>query len=174
MVRNNSLKILGVLGFFLLLVISQISCKKDIAIDYNGYNDLLENSPMLLWGSSKEEVKIKYPDVKEARYDLDNTLREYNLNGKIKGRHFEFIDNKLFFVAVTYGNYNDNELDLLKKELHEDYGILLIEDNGTIEAWYIIKNENNEIVFVIDKSRNNIVNCSYINPVLRDRDMNEK
>jgi len=122
---------------------------------------------MLLWGSSKEEVKINYPNVEE----FNNNFYEHNLKGKVKNRFFEFINNKLFFVGVSYGNYSDNELDLLKNELQKNYGISLIEDNGTIEWWHIKSNENNNIVFTINKLQNNMVNCSYINPSLRD--MNE-
>jgi hypothetical protein len=59
-------------------------------------------------------------------------------------------------------------LDSLKKELQKKYGILLIEDNGTIESWHIKSNDNNNIVFTINKLQNNMVTCSYINPSLRD------
>jgi hypothetical protein len=52
--------------------------------------------------------------------------------------------------------------------LERKYGIRLIEDNGTIETWYIKNTENNDIVFVINKLENNMVRCSYINPTLRD------
>ena len=146
----------------LLLVLLQVSCQNN---EFIGYKDLLVKSPLLLWGSSKEEVKSKYPDVEE----IDNYFFENNLNGKIKNRLFEFIDNKLFFVGVSYGSYSNEELDLLRNELEKNYGISLLEDNGTIESWHIKSNENNNIVFMINKLQNNIVNCSYINPLLRDR-----
>ena len=94
-----------------LIVLLQVSCQKNN--EYIGYNDLLVKSPMLLWGSSKEEVKNKYPNVEE----YCNGLWEMNLNGQIKQRYFNFIDNELYFVGVSYGNYSDYDLNLLKNRL---------------------------------------------------------
>jgi hypothetical protein len=166
MENNNRLKIFGYWIFFFLSIISQISCKEENIFEdiFTGYNDLLDNSPMLLWGSSKQEVKYKYSNVEET----GNEFFEYNLNGKIKFRVFYFVDNKLYFVGVSYGEYNNDELDLLRSKIQKNFGIILLEDNGTIESWYIEDNENNAIVFTINKLRNNTVNCSYINPILRD------
>lgn len=146
-----------------LLVLLMLSCQKNI--EYIGYNDLLESSPILLWGSSKDDVKNKYPNVEER----DNALWEYNLNGRIIQRFFDFIGNELYFVGVSYGNYSNDALGILKNVLEKEHGIFTIEDNGTIETWHIKTDENNNIVFVINKLENNMVNCSYINPVLRDK-----
>jgi hypothetical protein len=130
----------------------------------------LVNSPILLWGSSIEELKNNYPNIEEFGVNT-NMFTEYNLDGQIKGRMFRFINNKLFMIHVSYGEYSNNRLDLLRKDLQKKYGIFPIEDNGTIEAWYIKNDENDEIAFLINKLQNNTVNASYINPPLRDLDL---
>ena len=157
---------MGVLIFTFLLILSHVSCQKNN--EFIGYNDLLENSPMILWGSSKDEVKIKFPNVVERDYPFDNILWEMNLNGQIKQRYFKFYNNKLYLVRVSYGNYNDDELNILKNKLEKVYGIKLINENETSEFWHIKDNENNIIVLSIDKFNNKMVNCSYINSVLMD------
>ena len=162
MENNNVLKIVIIFS----LVLFQISCQKDEV--FIGYNDLLVNSPMLLWGSSIENMKNNYPNIEE--FSNNNMFRECDLNGQIKFRLFSFTNNKLFYVAVSYGEYNNEEMELLKNNLQEKYGIYLIEDNGTIETWYINSNKDNQIVFNINKIENNTVNCSYINPTLREID----
>ncbi|MDR1859232.1 MAG: hypothetical protein LBQ69_07160 [Treponema sp.] len=160
-------KILQVIGvgflFYLLLVSCQQSQRNETFI---GYSDVIVNSPTLLWGSSTEDLKNKYPNVVNESGD-NITFDEYNLNGKI-WRFFDFIDNQLWRVGVSYGEHSDDELDLLRKDLQKKYGISLIEDNGTIEAWYLESNEYNQIVFLINKLENNTINCSYINPPLMD------
>jgi hypothetical protein len=151
--------------FISSLGIFQVSCQKNK--EFIGYNDLLYNSSSLLWGSSIEEVKNKYPNIEKSGFggyeDDKNTL-----TGKMQSRFFRFYDNQLYMVLINYGTYNDNELDLLRNNLQKKYGIKLIEDNGTIENWYITDNENNATVFAINKIENNTVRCSYINPKLRD------
>jgi hypothetical protein len=170
------------ISFFLFLfALFQISCKK--SKEFIGYNDLVDDSPKILWGSSYEEVKNKYPNIEEpvlnieiirnferieAFYELNKTFNEPKLDGKIKFRNFEFIDNKLFAVYVSYGSYSSEMLGLLKKEIEKKYGKITTEDNGTIESWYIVNTENNLIVIVINKLQNNVVYCSYIYPPLND------
>jgi len=145
--------------------IFQVSCQKNK--EFIGYNDLLYNSPSLLWGSSIEEVKNKYPNIEKRGFNGYDDIKN-NLTGQIQSRFFRFYDNQLYMVLINYGTYNDAELDLLKNNLQIKYGKYLIEDNGTIENWYIADNENNAITFVINKIENNTVRCSYINPKLRD------
>ena len=153
--------------YFLIFSLSifQVSCQKNK--EFIGYNDLLYNSPSLLWGSSLEEVKSKYPNIEKSSfggyYDDKN-----NLTGKTQSRFFRFYDNQLYMVLINYGTYNDDELDLLRSNLQKKYGIHLIEDNGTIESWYMADNENNTTAFTINKLENNTVRGSYINPKLRD------
>jgi hypothetical protein len=148
----------------LLSGIFQISCQKND--EFIGYKDLLDNSPMLLWGSSIEQVKNKYPNIEKNGFDGYDDKN--NLTGKIQSRFFRFYDNQLYMVLINYGTYNDDELDLLRNNLQRKYGIYLIEDNGTIETWYMEDNENNATAFAVNKLENNTVRCSYINPKLRD------
>jgi hypothetical protein len=164
----NKYKIIKIAGYCVLLFsfgIFQVSCQNNKK--FTGYNDLLYNSPSLSWGSSIEEVKSKYPNIEKnvfGEYDDDKN----NLPGQIQSRIFFFHDNQLYTVLVNYGAYNDDELDLLRNNLQKKYGIYLIEDNGTIESWYIADNENNTTAFAINKLEDNTVRCSYINPKLRD------
>jgi hypothetical protein len=171
MKENETLKI--VLGLIFSLILFQISCQQEKEQTFIGYDDLLVNSPMLLWGSSIEEFKNKYPDIEEFGNSDDQNFTEQifteqNFNGKINARYFRYFNNKLYMVHVSYGNYSNNELDSLKDNLQKKYGINLIEDNGTIETWYLEGNEDTQIVFLINKVENNMLNCSYINPHLRD------
>jgi hypothetical protein len=147
------------LGIFLVL------CQKDK--EFTGYKDLLYNLPALLWGSSIEEVKSKYPNIEKNGFGGYDDNRN-NLTGQIQSRMFFFYDNQLYKALINYGTYNDNELDLLRKNIQKKYGIFLIEDNGTIEFWDIADNENNVTVFTINKLENNTVRGSYINPKLMD------
>jgi len=169
---KHTIKIIWFLIFCNCLLF--ISCPKSKT---KGYNDLIWNSPELLWGSSINEFKNKYPNVKE--FSEVNKLKdveivfyeaiERSLNEHaIEGRYFHFYNNRLFKVDVCYGNYNQVELDLLKNNLQKKYGIDLIENNGTIEGWHINIDKNNKIVFLINILDNNTVNCSYINPFLND------
>jgi hypothetical protein len=173
------------ISFFLFLfALFQISCKK--SKEFIGYNDLVDDSPKILWGSSLEEVKNKYPNIEEpvlnielirnlerieALYEHNKAFYEPKLDGKIKFRNFEFIDNKLFAVYVSYGSYSSEMLELLKEEIEKKYGKITTEDNGTIESWYIVNTENNLIVIVINKLQNNVVNCSYIYPPLNEENL---
>jgi len=82
---------------------------------------------------------------------------------------------------MEYNGYNDIIVDspalllnLLKKDLQKKYGLYLIEDNGTIESWYLEKNEHTQIVFNINKIENNTIYGSYLNPPLRDLDMKKQ
>lgn len=161
-------KIIKVVGYYFLifsLVLFQTSCQK--SKEFIGYNDLLYNSPTLLWGSSIEEVKSKYPNIEKnpfgGYYDDKN-----NLLGQIKSRVFNFYNNQLFSVEISYGTYSDDDLNLLKNNFIKKYGSFNIEENGTIEDWFVINNENNQVVFVINKLQNNMIYCSYINPPLRE------
>ena len=70
-------------------------------------------------------------------------------------------------VYVHYGQYSNEKLKLLKNNIQKIYGIKLIEDNGTIESWYIENNEYNSIVFLINKLENNTIRGTYQNPELR-------
>jgi len=161
--RRNKLKIVE-FGFLFLLFSCHQSLQNETII---GYNDVIITSPTLLWGSSIEALKNKYPNVVNESGD-NSTFDEYNLNGKI-WRFFDFIDNQLWRVGVCYGEYSDEELDLLRKNLQKNYGLSLIEDNGTIEVWHLEGNDDyNQIVFAINKIKNNTVNCSYINPFLSE------
>ena len=146
----------------------------------DGYNDILINSQTILWGSSIEILKNTFPNVIYETYDEifignpnDKTFHEYNFNGEKTIRFFDFINNQLWRVGVSYGQKSNSELDLLREELQKKYGLFPIEDNGTIESWYLELNEHNEIVFVINKLQNNTINTSYINPQLREIHMKE-
>jgi hypothetical protein len=167
--KRNALKIIG-LGFLLYNYLLLISCQENTTlIDDIEYNDLLVTSPSIRWGSSPEELKRKYPNVVNESGD-NMTFDEYNLNGKV-WRSFRFIDNKLWGIFVSYGEYGEDELDLLRNDLQEKHGISSIHDNGTIETWDLGNNEYTQIVFVTNKLMNNTVNCSYLNPPLRDLQM---
>jgi helix-turn-helix protein len=74
-------------------------------------------------------------------------------------------------VQVSYGNYSSEMLELLKENIIKKYEKITVEDNGTIESWHIENNKNNEIVILINKLQNNVVNCSYIFPPLRDESL---
>ena len=164
--RKNILKIIG-LGFLFFNYLLLISCQQNLQNEtFIGYNDVIIGSPTLLWGSSIEDLKNKYPNAINESGD-NISFDEYNLDGKI-WRYFDFVDNKLWMVGVSYGEYSNDELDLLRNDLQKNYGISLIEDNGTIEVWHLEDNEYNQIVFAINKISNNAVNCSYINPSLRE------
>jgi uncharacterized Rmd1/YagE family protein len=159
--KKNMLKVIG----FVFLV----SCQQnETFMEYNGYNDIIVDSPALLWSSSRENFQKKYPMVSE--FGDNNIYFENNLDGKITSRFFDFLDNQLWRVGVCYGEYSDDELDLLKKDLQKKYGIYLIEDNGTIETWYLENNEHTQIVFNINKIEHNTIYGSYLNPPLRDLD----
>jgi hypothetical protein len=162
----NRYKIIKIIGYCFLIFslgLFQVSCKKNK--EFLGYKDLLDNSPMLLWGSSVEEVKSKYPDIEDFGNNDDNYILKYIPDG---GKYFHFFNNQLFMVHVFGGIFAGDKLDALKNDIQKNYGIYLIEDNGTIESWYIINNENNAIAFTINKIENNKVYCSYVNPKLRD------
>jgi len=163
-------KILQIIGLWFLFYLLLTSCQQSQRNEtFIGYNDVILNSPTLLWGSSIEELKNKYPNV--VNESSDNIIfDEYNLNEKI-WRSFDFLDNQLWRVCVSYGKYSEDELDLLRKGLQKNHGIYSIYDNGTIETWHLESNENNQIVFTINKIENNTVNCSYINPPLMDLQM---
>jgi hypothetical protein len=166
--RNVSIKI--VVFFIILFALSQVSCQKNKV--FIGYNDLVNDSPKLLWGSSLEELKSKYPNVVETmNIGIIKEFDEGKMDGQIKYRGFQFINNKLFMVLASYGNYSSEMLELLKENIVKKYGKITIEDNGTIESWYIENNKNNEIVILINKIENNVVNCSYIFPPLRDESL---
>jgi len=167
MKKNKTLKTANCFFSLLLLILLQTSCQENEP--FIGYDDILVNSPALVWGSSINEIKKKYPNVEESGY---NCFNEINPDERIKARFFNFYNNQLFWVGVSYGSYTAEELNILKKELQKKHGDFLIEDNGTIESWYIKRDNNNEIVFLINKLQNNTINCSYINPSLRDKDMN--
>ena len=145
-----------------------------------GYNDVLIDSQTILWGSSIEILKNTFPNVNYETYDEifignpnDETFYEYNFHGEKTIRFFDFINNQLWRVGVSYGQKSNSELDLLRGEFQKQYGLFLIEDNGSIESWYLEFNEHNEIVFVINKLQNNTINASYINPQLRKIHMKE-
>jgi len=130
----------------------------------DGYIDLLYDSPKVLWGSSIEEVKSKYPNIEESYfggYD-DN---ENNLNGRIESRIFHFYNNKLYMVNISYGFYKKDEVDILKKELQKKYGDFLIKYD---EYWYVINKKNNQVVFSITYMGNYLVNCIYINQQIKN------
>jgi hypothetical protein len=166
--RKISIKI--VVFFIILFALSQVSCQKNKV--FIGYNDLVDDSPKLLWGSSLKEVKNKYANVVETmNIGIIKEFDEGNIDGQIKYRSFQYINNKLFIVHVSYGNYSSEMLELLKENIIKKYGKIKIEDNGTIESWYIENNKNNEIVILINKIENNVVNCSYIFPPLRDESL---
>jgi len=163
-------KVLHIIGFGFIFYFLLVSCQQSQPNEtFIGYNDVISNSPTLLWGSSTDDLEKKYPNVVNESGD-NITFDEYNSNGKV-WRSFDFIDNQLWRVCVSYGEYSNDELDLLKKDLQKKYGIFLIEGNDTIEFWHLESNEYNQIVFAINKLKNNTVNCSYINPPLRDLQM---
>ena len=183
-------KIIGILLF--LIVVLYVSCQLSTISAENiiskvqtdeisvGYNDVLVNSQTILWGSSIEIMKNTFPNVIIETYDEifignpnDETFYEYNFDGEKTIRFFDFINNQLWRVGVSYGQNSNSELDLLREELQKKYGLFPIEDNGTIESWYLELNEDNETVFVINKLQNNTINASYINPPLRDIHMKE-
>ena len=176
----------------LLIFIFNISCQQaNISIEglinkistdeiSVGYNDVLINSQTILWGSSIEILKNTFPNAINETYDEiiignpnDETFYEYNFYGEKTIRFFDFINNQLWRVVVSYGQNSNSELDLLREEFQNKYGLFPIEENGTIESWYLELNENNEIVFVINKLKNNTINASYINPQLREIHMKE-
>jgi hypothetical protein len=160
-------KVLQIIGLGFLFYLLLVSCQQSQPDEtFIGYNDVISNSPTLLWGSSTENLKNKYQNVVNESGD-NITFDEYNSNGKI-WRFFDFIDNQLWRVGVSYGEFSDDELELLRKDLQKKHGISLIEGNDTIEIWHLESNEYNQIVFAINKLKNNTVNCSYINPPLRD------
>ena len=183
-------KIIGILPF--LIVVFGVSCQQSnisteslinkIPTDEisTGYNDVLVNTQTILWGSSIEILKNTFPNVIYETYDEifignpnDETFYEYNFHGEKTIRFFDFINNQLWRVGVSYGQKSNSELDLLRGEFQKQYGLFLIEDNGSIESWYLEFNEHNEIVFVINKLQNNTINASYINPQLREIHMKE-
>jgi hypothetical protein len=102
-------------------------------------------------------LKNKFSNVTFETYDEifgnpnDETFFEYNFNGEKTIRFFDFINNQLWRVGVSYGQNSNSELDLLRKEFQKKYGLFPIEDNGTIESWYLELDEYNEIVFLINK-----------------------
>jgi len=120
---------------------------------------------VLLWGSSIGDVKNKYPYIEENElgYFTDN-----NLSGEIVDRYFDFIDNKLCMVSVHYGNYSNNDLNILRKTLKKNYGIRLIKDDSIYTHWYINNKLNNIIVFEINKFQDNSLSCYYMNNQLVD------
>ena len=167
--KRNALKIIG-LGFLFYTYFFLISCQENTTlIEDIGYNDLLVASPSIRWGSSTEELRKKYSNVVNESGD-NVSFDEYNPNGKVR-RSFHFIDNQLWGVFVSYGEYSGNDLDLLRKDLQERHGINSISDNGTIETWDLESNEHTQITFITNKLINNTVNCSYMNPPLRDLQM---
>jgi len=99
----------------------------------------------------------------------EETFNEYYFNGEKTIRFFNFIENQLYWVGVSYGQYSNGELDLFKENLQKIFGTFPIEDNGTIEEWYLEMKEYNTIVFTINKLQNNTLNASYMNPYLRDK-----
>jgi hypothetical protein len=153
-----------------LSVLVQMSCKTNKS--FIGYNDLVNDSPKLLWSSSIEDLIDKYPNAVETMdKGIIKEFDEYKLDGKVKYRNFQFINNKLFMVLASYGNYSFEMLELLREDIEKKYGKITIENNGTIESWYIENNKNNQIVLLINKLENNVVNCSYIFPPLRDESL---
>jgi hypothetical protein len=172
MYNNNmrNVQIKTILFFIILYTLSQVSCQK--SKEFIGYDDLVDDSPKLLWGSSAEELKNKYPNVGETiNIGIIKEFNEGRMDSQIKFRGFQFINDKLFTVHVSYGNYSSEMLELLKEKIIRKYGKIITEDNGTIESWYIENNKNNETVILINKIKNNVVNCSYIFPPLRDESL---
>jgi hypothetical protein len=138
----------------------QISCQNE----FKGYKDLLDNSPKLLWGSSIEQVKSKYPDIENFGNSYDNYIVKYIPNRK---KYFHFINNQLFMVHVFCGIYSGENLTLLKKNIRNKYGIYSIEGSGIIERWLIAYSDNNMTNFAVN-IENNKVRCIYIYPKLLD------
>jgi len=129
-----------------------------------GYNDLLYDSPALLWGSSIKEVKSKYPNIKENMFGgyRDD---ENNLNGKMQSRIFSFHNDQLYMVNISYGMYTEEEIDILRNELQKKYGDFLIKYD---EYWYVINEKNNQVVFVITYMGDYLVNGIYINQQIKN------
>jgi hypothetical protein len=114
--KDKIIKIAGYCFLIFSLGIFQVSCQKNK--EFIGYNDLLYKSSSLLWGSSIEDVKSKYPNIEKngfGGYDDKN-----NLTGQIQSRMFFFYDNQLYAVLINYGTYNDDKLDLLKNNLQKN------------------------------------------------------
>ena len=111
------------IGFLLFLtIVFCISCQDSIIPSkglmnleqtdetFSGYNDLLVNSQTILWGSSIEIMKNNFPNVIGDSDDViyyikscEETFNEYNFNGEKTIRFFNFIENQLYWVGVSYG-----------------------------------------------------------------------
>ena len=159
----NKCKYLNLCIFVFWMTIFNISCTKDE--HFIGYNDLIIDSPKLLWNSSIEDLSDKYPNAIRIN---ENYFYENNPNEKVFSRIFSYSENKLYSVFVNYGNYNDLELENLKIHLKRNVGIYSTEDTISTEIWYL-NTEKNKVYFVIDKTQNNTVNCQYSNSTLENK-----
>jgi hypothetical protein len=130
------------------------------------YNDLLFESPALFWGSSIFEVKTKYPNLEVNIFG--GFYDDNNFHGEMESRTFYFYKNQLYMVNVTYGMYTEKEVEILKNELQEKYGIFLIKDDVSIKYWYIINEKNNQVVFSITYMGDYLINCIYINQQIKN------
>ena len=91
----------------------------------------------LSWGTSSEIVKKKYSITNESTSTKDSLgnsiqkLTQNNVSEMIYMREFEFIDNKLFRVYVTYNNADDTTYETLRRTLTGNYG----SQTGTDLKW---------------------------------------
>jgi len=177
--------------FFICVFLIFASCEKT-KTDYTGYNDIIWDSPALSWNSSIDEVKEIYPNLNE--YSISARLKENEndfslllffpiifsnkdsifyeiieegLYGEpVQDRDFYFLENKLYKVSVNYGNYNQDELDLLKNNFKKKYGKKFTVDNyEAMDIWGVNIDKKNRIVLYI---RDNNVSGLYISPYLSD------
>jgi hypothetical protein len=167
---NRNYRILVVI----LIILIQISCQRDN--NFDGYNDILVNSSLLLWDSSINKLKDKYQNILEIENNkISNdeiiVFKEDKLEGKIKYRYFAFVNKKLYRVEVGYGIYDSEKLNLLKKDLDKNYGIYQIENHDKFEKWNLKNNDNTEIIFQIDKFHKdyNIVSSVYFNSFIGNK-----
>ncbi len=151
----------------------------------------------LPWGTSIETVKKKYPNafetVESEDFDIkifnDSGFRIFveknNIDNGIKIRVFNFFQNKLFGVTVTYDIDNTAEGMALLKKLNSIYGEpndakkdsnaygMNTEESITITWNY---NSNLEISLVATNTydeNNNYIDfnfyCTYMDPIILDR-----
>ena len=163
----------NILLIIFLLVLFYISCQQNN--NFNGYKDILINSPLLLWDSSIDIVKGKYKNIFEienSKFSDDEIIvfKENELKEGIYYRYFLFLNNKLYKVVVGYGIYDNEMLNLLKMNIDKKHGIYQIENNDYFEKWDINFIENTKLNLQIHKLYKdyNIVKIEYINNFIKD------
>jgi hypothetical protein len=105
----------------------------------------LVNSPILLWGSSIENLENNYPNVFEDmeinpfNYYFEGNYGDEKMEDQIVYRAFSFFDNKLFKVEVCYRNSYD-VFELLMRNILRIYGETKTREYNKESGKWIIKN----------------------------------